>query len=431
MSRENPTWYETQTVKDMFSTMGGRAVRGVMSNYFSSRVYTGKLGLIQITNYLAAMLEPDERRALIVTDDFTQKFSKRITDYLKTIDMEWKIWPGAIPEVPMECITEGAKVCEEFKPTVIFGIGGGSVMDTVKMVLVKYERPNENLLMILPFFGSLGLRKKVKAGWIAVPTTSGTGSEVTQAAVITDTARNPPKKIEVLSDELFSDITLLDPDFVKDMPPFLTMATGLDALTHAVGSYISNWGTPYVDALNIKAIEEIIKYLPRAYKYGSKDIEARSHMQMAALMAGVAFGNTITGIDHSLGHSFGAMFHTHHGLSVGIFLPYSIEFQYKVTDRWKDLLPIFKVKENNQDRDQLFKEFIEKLKDFIRSVDGPTCVKEIKDLEIEKEDYLKKLDLVAQYADGDAVSLTSYRPINKELFRKIYEYAWDGQFINF
>jgi len=154
-------------------------------------------------------------------------------------------------------------------------------------------------------------------------------------------------------------------------------------------------------------------------------------MQMAALMAGVAFGNTITGIDHSLGHSFGAMFHTHHGLSVGIFLPYSIEFQYKVTDRWKDLLPIFKVKENNQDRDQLFKEFIEKLKDFIRSVDGPTCVKEIKDLEIEKEDYLKKLDLVAQYADGDAVSLTSYRPINKELFRKIYEYAWDGQFINF
>ncbi len=430
MSQEKLTWYEAQVVKDMFSTMGGRAVRGVMSNYFSSRIYTGKLGLIQITNYLEAMLEPEERRALIICDDFTQKFAKKITDYLDTINMEWKVWPGAIPEVPIETIEEGARVCEEFKPRVIFGIGGGSVMDTVKMVLIKYEKPEENLLMILPFFGSLGLRKKVKF-WIAVPTTSGTGSEVTQAAVITDTSRKPPKKIEVLSDEIFSDITLLDPYFVKDMPPFLTMATGLDALAHALGAYVSNWGTPFIDALNLKAIEETIKYLPRAVKFGARDMEARSHMQMASLMAGIGFGNTTTGIDHSLGHSFGKIFGVHHGLSVGLFLPYSIEFQYKVTDRWKDLLPLFKIKPENKSRDQLFMEFIEALKDFIRSIDGPTCVQELTRPKIEKEEYMSKLDLAAEYANDDAVSLTSYRPINKELYKKIYEYAWDGKFIDF
>lgn len=430
MASEKPAWYETQVVKDMMGTMGGKALRGVMSNYFSSRIYTGKLGLIQITNYLEATLEPEERRALIITDEITQKYAKKVTDFLDTINMKWQVWSGAIPEVPIYTIEQGAKVCEEFKPRVIFAIGGGSVMDTVKMVLVRYEKPKENLLMILPYFGSLGLRKKVKY-WIAVPTTSGTGSEVTQAAIITDTERNPPKKVEVLSDELFSDITLLDTDFVKDMPPFLTMATGLDVLAHAVGAYVSNWGSAYIDALNKMAIKETIKYLPRAYKYGAKDIEARSHMQMASLMAGIGFGNTITGIDHSLGHSFGKIFGVHHGLSVGMLLPYSIGFQRNVTDRWMKLCTIFGVDKNIKDRDKLFKEFILGIKKFLHSIDGPTCVKEIKNPVINKEDYFKRLDLLAEYADKDAVSLTSYRPINKELYIKIFEYAWDGKDIDF
>ncbi|TFG06216.1 MAG: iron-containing alcohol dehydrogenase [Promethearchaeota archaeon] len=430
MTKENPAWYETQVVKDSMAALGGRAVRGVMSNYFSSRIYSGKLGLVQVTNYLEATIEPEQRRALIITDDFTERYAKKVIDHLELIDFECKVWPGAIPEVPIYTIEKGAKVCEDFKPTVIFGIGGGSVMDTVKMVLIKYEKPEENLLMILPFFGSLGLRKKVKY-WIAIPTTSGTGSECTQAAVITDTDRDPPKKIEVLSDELFADITILDTDFVKDMPPFLTMATGLDAFAHAVGAYVSNWGSPFVDAMNKTAIEEIIKYLPRAYKYGAKDLEARSGMQMASLMAGIGFGNTVTGIDHSLGHSFGKIFSVHHGLSVGMFLIYSIEYQKPVTNRWKDLCPIFGIKVEDKSRDQLFKEFIDAMKEFMRSLDAPTCVKEIKKPEINKEDYFAKLDLLADYADNDAVSLTSFRPITKQLYKKIYEYAWDGKDIDF
>lgn len=430
MRKGQPAWYEMQIVKDMMGLMGGKALRGVMSNIFSSRIYSGKVALLQVSNYLDATMEPENRRALIVADDFTQKYAKKVIKYLEHINMKYKIWAGAKPEVPLETIDIGTEVCREFEPTVIFGIGGGSVMDTVKMLMIKYEKPDENLLMILPFFGTLGLRQKVKY-WIAIPTTSGTGSEVTQAAVLTDMSRDPPKKLEVLNEELPADITILDTEFVKEMPPFLTMATGLDAFAHALGSYVSNWGSPFPDAMNRTAIEEVVKYLPRAYKYGKSDFEARSHMQMASLMAGLGFGNTTAGIDHSLGHSFGKIFKVHHGLSVGLFTPYSIDFQHKVTDRWKDLCYIFNIKVDDRDRDELFSEFIGKVKDFIHSVNGPTCVKELKEPKIDKEDYFDNLDLLAEYANTDAVSLTSYRPIDQDIFKKIFECAWDGKRINF
>jgi alcohol dehydrogenase class IV len=295
--------------------------------------------------------------------------------------------------------------------------------------MLKYEKPEQNLFMILPI-GSIGLRKKIKY-LVAIPTTSGTGSEVTSAAVLTDTNRDPPKKIEIMASEVVPDIAVLDPDFVKDMPPFLTMATGLDALAHSVGSYVSNWGTPFVDAMNLTAIKEVVKYLPRAYKYGAKDLEARAHMQMAATMAGLGFGNSIPGIDHSLGHSFGKVFGVHHGLSVGLFTPYSVDFQSKVTDRWMDLCPIFGVDTKDKDKDDLFEEFMLALKGFIHSLDGPTCIKDIKNPVINKEEFFDKIDIIADYAFNDAVSIFSYRTITPEIMKKIYEYAWDGRSIDF
>ncbi len=430
MVKEKPVWYEAQAVKDMMGSLGGKAVRGVFTNYISSRIYTGKVGLIGVTGYLEATIEKEDRRALIICDEFTQRYAKKVTDQLESIDMEYKVWPNVIPEVPMPIIEDGVKVCEEFKPKVLIAIGGGSVMDATKMILVKYEKPKVNLLMILPL-GSLGLRKKVKY-FIAIPTTSGTGAEVTSASVITDTDRVPPKKIEVLSDETFSDITILDTYFVKDMPPFLTMSTGLDAFAHSVGSYAgTNWGTPYVDAMNTAAIKEILKYLPRAYKYGARDLEARAHMQMAATMAGIGFGNSIAGIDHSLGHSFGKIFGVHHGISVAMFIPYSIEFQRIVSDRWKELCPIFGIDIKGKDNDDLFKEFIQAIKNFMHSLDAPTCIKDLKNPVINREEYFEKLDILANYADNDVLTLFSNRSINPEIYKKIYEYAWDGKAIDF
>jgi len=430
MVKKKLAWYEAKIIKDMMALMGGRALRGGMSTYISSKVYQGKASLLRVANYLEATLDKEERRALIITDSYTQKFAKYITDYLDLIEMEYKIWSGVEPEVPIPTIYEGAKICEEFKPQVLIAIGGGSVMDTTKMVMVKYEQPEVNLFMILPYFGCVGLRKKMKY-FIAIPTTSGTGSEVTQVAVITDTDRDPPKKLEVLSDELCADITILFTDFVKDMPPFLTMATGLDAFSHAIGSFVSNWGSPYVDAMNSTAIKEILKYLPRAYKYGAKDIEAREHMQMASLMAGIGFGNTTPGIDHALGHSFGKIFNIHHGLSVGLFTVYSIAFQAKVTDRWKLLCPIFNVQVENKSREELLIEFLQAVRDFIQSLDAPVSVKDMKNPVITKEEYFSKLDLLTNYAADDAVSLTSFRSMSEKLFKTIFEYSWDGRNINF
>jgi len=429
MSKQ-PAWYETQLIKDMMGLMGGRAVRGITSNFFSPKIYQGTAALLSVSGHLASMLEANERRAFIITDQFTKKYSKKVTDMLDLIEMEYKIWSNVEPEVPLSTIEEGTRVCEEFKPTVIIAIGGGSVIDAAKIIMVKYEKPDQNLFLILPIFTALGLRKKLKY-FIAIPTTSGTGSEATQAAVLTDTNRDPPKKLEIMSAELVPDFAILDTDFVKDMPPNLTKGTGLDALAHAIGSYVSNWGNPFIDAINLTAIKEVLKYLPRAYKYGSRDIEARDHMQMAALLAGLGFGNTIPGIEHSLGHSFGKIFKVHHGLCVGLFLPYSVAFQAKVTERWIPLCPIFGVETDNKSSGVLLKEFIKSLNNFIHSVEGPTCIKDLKEPSIDEKEYNKKLELLAEYANEDAISLSSFRAVNKNVYKKIFEYAWEGKLIDF
>lgn len=427
-----PTWYESQVIKDLMPILGARAVRGLETNFFLSRIYTGKSALLKVARYLEAGINKEKRRALIITDSITKKFVKNIEEYLELIDMDYKVWSGVLPEVPISTIDEGAKVCEEYNPKILIAIGGGSVIDTAKMILVKYEKPEQNLFMILPSIGAaLGLRKKIKY-LIAIPTTAGTGSETATAALITDTSRDPPKKIEVVHEELLADITILDPDFVKDLPPFLTMATGLDALAHAMGSFTTNWGNPYFDATNKATIQEIIKYLPRSYKYGGRDMEARIHMQIASTLAAFgSYGNQAPGINHALGHSFGKIFSVHHGIAVSLFLSYGLTFKAKITDRWMQLCPIFGLTLENKSRDELLKELIHSLKNFIHSVDGPTCVKDIKEPKIGKEEYFGKIDKLGDYAMNDAVTLTSYRSINEELYRKIFEYAWDGKIIDF
>ncbi|MFX1595126.1 MAG: iron-containing alcohol dehydrogenase, partial [Promethearchaeota archaeon] len=376
--------------------------------------------------------EKKERRALIITDSFTEKFIKNLEDYLKLIDMDYRVWSDVSPEVPIPTIEEGVKVCETYNPKILIAIGGGSVMDTAKMIMVKYEKPEQNLFMIIPSIGGpLGLRKKIKY-LIFIPTTAGTGSENSQDATITDTARDPPKKIEVVHEELLADITILDPDFVKDLPPFLTMATGLDALTHALGAFTTNWGNPYFDAINLAVIKEIVKYLPRSYKYGGKDIEARSHMQMASTWAAFgAYGNQTPGLNHALGHSIGKIFNIHHGISCSLFLPYTLGFEGKVAEKWKQLCPIFGIENENKKREELIRELIQRIKNFIHSIDGSTCVRDIKDPLINRKEYFEKLEKLVDYAINDAAVFSAQRPINEQFCRKIFEYAWDGKDIDF
>ncbi|TXT59615.1 MAG: Aldehyde-alcohol dehydrogenase [Promethearchaeota archaeon] len=425
-----PAFYELDMTRDLMSLMGGRATAGIAGNFIGNRIYSGDLALLQLGNLLKESIPEEDKRVLIITDSFTKKFVKKVQFYLDYAEFEVKVWSGAEPEVPIPTIHEGVEICNEFKPRIFFAIGGGSVIDTAKILLIKYEKPEEDIYNIMPILQALGLKKKIRY-LIAAPTTSGTGSEVTYAAVATDTERNPPKKLEVMHDELLPDIAILYPEFIKDMPPFLTAGTGLDALAHAVGAYIINIANPVTDALGTKAIEMILKYLPRSYKYGAKDIEARKNMQLAATMAGMSFGNCQTGIDHAMGHSFGKVFNIHHGIAVGLFMPYAVQFQSEVTEKWKDLCPLFGINSDNKSNEDLLKELTEKMKEFMKSIEAPTSIKDFENPSISRQQYMDNLDLLADYAYNDGVTLYSNRAIDVEVYKKIFEYVYDGKDIDF
>jgi alcohol dehydrogenase class IV len=206
------------------------------------------------------------------------------------------------------------------------------------------------------------------------------------------------------------------------------MATGLDALAHSLGAITSNWGSPLSDAINMVAIEEVLRYLPRLVKYGTKDEEALEHMQWAATLAGMGFNNAMPGIEHSLGHSFGAVMHVHHGLSVGMFCAQSVAWQAKVTEKWRKLGPLFGVKEEKYSTRQEYLEAIVKaIQTFQRSMGGVASVKEITEPKITKADYQSKLEILARYSKEDAVTLTSYRPVGEKNYRRMFEAAWDGE----
>jgi alcohol dehydrogenase class IV len=420
---------QRKLLKERISGLLGRAPADMMARFRTSQVFYGLTSLNQIRSFLEPKLEKEERKVLIITDDFTEKFADKVIEVLNPMGAESKVWSGVEPEGPLYTIEEAVKICEGYKPTVFIAIGGGSVMDSAKAIMLKYENPKLDLRRFSPFM-SLGLRKKVKY-LIAVPTTSGTGSEATGAAMLTDMNRDPPKKIAVAHAELLPDVAILHTDFVKDMPPFLTMASGLDALAHALGTYVSSWGGPITDALNIGAIKEILKYLPRAYKYGSKDIEARAKMQLATIMAGMGFANSRVGLDHGLGHSMGKVLMLHHGFCVGLFLPYTVGYTAKISERWKDLCPIFGVESKGKEKKELLTDLLQAIKNFIHSIDGAVCVKEIKNPTITKEEYIEKMDLLINYAETDAVDLLAPRYMNREIYKKIFEYAWDGRDIDF
>ncbi|MGB9825334.1 MAG: iron-containing alcohol dehydrogenase, partial [Desulfofundulus sp.] len=191
--------------------------------------------------------------------------------------------------------------------------------DATKVIWMLYEKPDIDFRRINPV-EPLGLRKK--AFFAAIPTTAGTGSEATSAAVITDGGR----KVSITHPEFVPDMAILDPRFTVSLPPTLTMWTGVDALAHAVGAYLSGgWANEYTDGYALQAIKLIFKYLPRVIADG-RDLEARQKMLIAANLAGLAFNNAAPGIDHALGHTLGKKFGLHHGLSVGVFLPYVYEF---------------------------------------------------------------------------------------------------------
>lgn len=343
--------------------------------------------------------------------------------YLEKAKREVRVFDEVEPEPSKETIEKGAKAMSEFAPDWIVGLGGGSSMDAGKAMWVIYERPDLKVEEINPFF-DLNLRKKARL--IAIPTTSGTGSEVTWASVITDVQQKV--KWELVNRELTPDIVILDPYLASEMPPQLTADTGFDALTHAIESYTAiRYKNDFSDALAIKAIQTIFEYLPIAYKKGAEEIKAREKLHYAATMAGLAVINSAAGIAHSMGHSFGAIFKIPHGRSVALFLPYVIEYNAK------EIAPLYaqladKINIKAPSPKQAVSRLVEAIKSLLKEVGEPLCVK---DLGIKEEEYKAHLEELVIKADCSITTPLNPRIPTREEFRKLFICAYEGRGVDF
>jgi len=261
-------------------------------------------------------------RAFIVTDPVLHQmgFTERISRHLAAAGMAVQVFAEVEPDPSIQTVRRGVAQMTAFQPDWIIGLGGGSSLDAAKGMWALYERPDLAPEEISPIY-DLNIRK---SRMVAIPTTSGTGSEATMYLVLSDPEQR--RKIAVGNRELLPTIALVDPALSSQLPPRITADTGLDALTHAVEAYAANFRNDYSDALALKAAELVFGYLPRAYAGGSNDREAREKMANAATLAGLAFGNAFVGMAHALGHSFGGYFHIPHGRAVALFLPYVMEY---------------------------------------------------------------------------------------------------------
>lgn len=273
-----------------------------------------------------------KQKAFIVTDSFLYQngYTKSITDKLDELGIRHATFFDVAPDPTLACAKEGTKAMTAFAPDCIIAVGGGSAMDAAKIMWVLYEHPDADFLDMAMRFSDI--RKRIytfphmgeKASFIAIPTSAGTGSEVTPFAVITDEATGT--KYPLADYELMPNMAIVDADLMMHAPKGLTSASGIDAMSHALEAYASVMATDYTDGLALKAIQTIFDYLPRAYEKGAEDPAAREKMANAATMAGMAFANAFLGVCHSMAHKLGAFHHLPHGIANALMLDEVLRF---------------------------------------------------------------------------------------------------------
>ena len=273
-----------------------------------------------------------KQKAFIVTDSFLYQngYTKSITDKLDELGIRHATFFDVAPDPTLACAKEGTKAMTAFAPDCIIAVGGGSAMDAAKIMWVLYEHPDADFLDMAMRFSDI--RKRIytfphmgeKASFIAIPTSAGTGSEVTPFAVITDEATGT--KYPLADYELMPNMAIVDADLMMHAPKGLTSASGIDAMSHALEAYASVMATDYTDGLALKAIQTIFDYLPRAYEKGAEDPAAREKMANAATMAGMAFANAFLGVCHSMAHKLGAFHHLPHGIANALILDEVLRF---------------------------------------------------------------------------------------------------------
>ena len=381
--------------------------------------------------YLEKM--PDIERAFIVTDESMIKlgYVDKILYHLRKRQhyVHSEIFSEVESDPSFDTIKKGVEVMQNFKPDVIIALGGGSPIDAAKGMWLFYEHPDADPEGLKLKF--MDIRKRTykfpklgtKCKMVAIPTTSGTGSEVTSFAVITDKKLN--KKYPLADYELKPDVAIVDPDLVKRLPKTVTADTGMDVLTHAIEAYVSNMASDYTDGLAEKAVELVLKYLEKAYDNGS-DKEAREKMHNASTIAGMAFTNAFLGINHSLAHKLGAEFHMAHGRINAILLPYVIKYnstmptkfvsfpkyEYYIADeKYCELAKKVGLKADT--KEEGINSLIQKIKELNEHMGIP---KSFKEAGIDEQEFLAKVDMLADRAFEDQCTTANPRvPLVSEL----------------
>ena len=385
-----------------------------------------------------------KKKAFIVTDSFLYKngYTKCVTDKLDEMGIQHTTFYDVAPDPTLACAIEGTKAMRSFEPDTIIAIGGGSAMDAGKIMWVMYEHPEVDFLDMAMRF--MDIRKRIytfpkmgeKAYFIAVPTSSGTGSEVTPFAVITD--EKTGSKYPLADYQLLPKMAIIDADMMMNQPKGLTSASGIDALTHALEAYASIMATDYTDGLSLKAMKLIFNNLPSAYENGAADPKAREEMANASTLAGMAFANAFLGLCHSMAHKLGAFHHLPHGIANALLITDIMRYnaadvptkmgtfsQYQYPhafDRYVECANFLGIKgKNDQEKFDNFIVAIEELKAKVG------IKKTIADYGVDEKDFLATLDDMVEAAFDDQCTGANPRyPLMSEM-KEMYLRAYYGK----
>ncbi len=386
----------------------------------------------------------NKKRAFIVTDSFlfNNGYTKPVTDLLDAMNIKYHTFFDVAPDPTLACAKLGAEAMRDFKPDVIIALGGGSAMDAGKIMWTLYEHPEVDFQDLAMRF--MDIRKRVysfpklgeKAYFIAIPTSAGTGSEVTPFAVITD--EQTGVKYPLADYELMPKMAIVDVDLMMNMPKGLTSASGIDALTHAVEAYASMLATDYTNGLALQAVKNIFAYLPSAYENGAKDPVAREKMADASTMAGMAFANAFLGICHSMAHKLGAFHHLPHGIANALLINEVMKYniaeapvkmgtfsQYKypeILKRYAEIAAFVGV--SGATDQEKFNNLLVKIDELKAKVGVPATIKAAG---VDEAKFLATLDeMVEQAFDDQCTGANPRYPLMSEL-REMYLRAYYGK----
>lgn len=366
-------------------------------------------------------------KAIVVLGGGSMKkfgFVDKVLAYLKEAGIETQLFEGVEPDPSVETVMKGAQAMRDFNPDWIIAMGGGSPIDAAKAMWVFYEYPDTTFEDLIQPFSFPELRQKAK--FLAIPSTSGTATEVTAFSVITDYAKGI--KYPLADFNITPDIAIVDPALAETMPPKLTAHTGMDALTHAIEAYVSTLNSPFTDPLALKAISMVFDYLPDSY---NGCMAAREQMHYAQCLAGQAFSNALLGIVHSMAHKTGAAFstgHIPHGCANAIYLPYVIQYNAKDQTAKERYAAIARSVGLTGSDSECVVKLCKKIDEYNVKLNIP---KSLKEFGIVEEEFKEKIAKISELAVGDACTGSNPRPITPAEMEKLFNCTYYGTPVEF